>query len=111
MVDFLGVAHPHRAYWAPFFLAFGVAMTAMRVLIVWTYVNTSSLLAAQLLHVSSTAALVVLAATRVNAPQEVAWYALYALALWLVVAVVVRTYGFALTRSRGNTMTAQGRSI
>ena len=70
------------------------------------YVNTASLLAAQLLHVSSTGALVVLAATGVNAPQEVAWYALYALALWLVVAVVVRTYGFALTRSRGNTMTA-----
>ena len=79
--------------------------------IVWTYVNTGSLLAAQLLHVSSTGALVAFAATSVNAPQEVAWYALYALALWLVVAVVVRTNGFALTRSRGNTMPAQGRLI
>ena len=108
VVDFLGVAHPHGAYWAPFFLAFGAAITAMRVLIVWTYVNTGSLLAAQLLHVSSTGALVVLGPTRVNAPQEVAWYAIYALALWLVVAVVARTHGFALTRSRRNTMTAQG---
>ena len=107
VVDFLGVAHPHRAYWAPFFLAFGAAMTAMRVLIVWNYVNTGSLLAAQLLHMSSTGALVVFAAPGVNAPQEVAWYALYALALWLVVAVVVRIYGFALTRSPGKTMTAR----
>ena len=73
--------------------------------------NSGSLLAAQLLHVSSTGALVVLAATGVNASQEVAWYALYALALWLMVAVVVLTYGSGLTRSRGNTMTAQGQSI
>ena len=107
VVDFLGVAHPHGAYWAPFFLAFGAAMTAMRVLIVWNYVNTGSLLAAQLLHMSSTGALVVFAAPGVNAPQEVTWYALYALALWLVVGVVVRIYGFALTRSPGKTMTAR----
>jgi membrane protease YdiL (CAAX protease family) len=110
VVDFLGVAHPHGTYWAPFFLAFGAGMTAVRVLIVWTYVNTGSLLAAQLLHVSSTGALVVLGATGVNAAEELAWYALYALALWLVVAVVVRTYGFTLVRSPGNSMAAQGRS-
>jgi membrane protease YdiL (CAAX protease family) len=111
VVDFLGVAHPHGAYWAPFFLAFAAAMTAIRVLIAWTYVNTGSLLGAQLLHASSTGALVVLGATGVNARQEVAWYALYALALWLVVAAVVRTYGFVLTRSRGHAATAQGQPL
>src|SRR6267154_742398 len=42
------------AYWLPFFLAFGFAMSAMRVLIPWIYTNTKSVLLAQLMHVSST---------------------------------------------------------
>ena len=99
VVDFLGAAHPHGAYWLPFFVAFAAAMTAMRVLIAWVYVNTDSVLGAQLLHVTSTGALVVFGATQVVPRQEVAWYGLYALALWLVVAVVVRTHGSALERS------------
>src|SRR6516225_9929810 len=49
--------------------------------------------------------------SRVEDKASVAWYALYAPARWLVVAVVVRTNGSALTRSRGNRMTAQGRPI
>lgn len=99
VVDFLGAAHPHGAYWLPFFIAFATAMTAMRVLISWVYVNTGSVLGAQLLHVASTGALVVFGAAEVTPRQEVAWYGLYALALWLVVAVVVRAHGSALERS------------
>ena len=95
VVDFLGTAHPHGVYWLPFFIVFAAAMIAMRVLISWIYVNTASLLAAQLMHVSSTGALVVFASPRIDARQEVAWYGLYALALWLVVAVIVRLYGTA----------------
>ena len=98
VVDFLGAAHPHGAYWLPFFIVFAAAMVAMRVLISWIYVNTASLLAAQLMHVSSTGALVVFASPRIDARQEVAWYGLYALALWLVVAVIVRVYGTGLKR-------------
>lgn len=100
VVDFLGAAHPHGSYWLPFFLAFGAAMTAMRVLISWVYVNTGSVLAAQLLHMSSTGALVVFGATRIDPRQEVTWYGLYAFALWLVVAVVVVAYGSSLKRPR-----------
>lgn len=98
VVDFLGAAHPHGSYWLPFFLAFGTAMTAMRVLISWVYVNTGSVLAAQLLHMASTGALVVFSAPRVDPRQEATWYALYALALWVVVAIVVRINGSALKR-------------
>src|SRR5262249_37024463 len=72
VVDFLGAAHPHGAYWLPFFIVFAADMIAMRVLISWIYVNTASLLAAQLMHVSSTAALVVFASPRIDARQEVA---------------------------------------
>jgi uncharacterized protein len=99
VVDFLGAVHPHGPYWLPFFIAFGAAMTAMRVLISWIYVNTGSLLAAQLMHISSTGALVVFSATKLDARQEVLWYGLYALALWLVVAVVARIYGSELKRA------------
>jgi hypothetical protein len=42
VIDYLGTATPHGAYWFSFLLAFSVAMTAMRVLICWIYINTKS---------------------------------------------------------------------
>jgi uncharacterized protein len=90
VVNYLGTATPHGAYWFAFFLAFAAAMTAMRVLICWMYANTKSVLLAQLMHISSTGALVIFSAARVSASQEAGWYALYAFALWLVVAIVAR---------------------
>jgi Type II CAAX prenyl endopeptidase Rce1-like len=36
VIDYLGTATPHGAYWLPFFLAFTSVMTATRVLICWT---------------------------------------------------------------------------
>jgi len=98
VVDFLGAATPHGRLWLPFFLAFAAAMTAMRVLICWVYANTRSVLSSQLLHISSTSSLVVFSAPRVSAAQEAAWYGLYALTLWLVVAIVLKIYGKSLTR-------------
>jgi len=97
VIDFLGAATPHGAYWFPFFLAFTSAMTAMRVLISWTYSNTNSVLLAQLMHVSSTGSLVVFSPPRLTAGQEVMWYALYAITLWLTVAAVVTIFGKRLT--------------
>jgi len=70
VINYLGTATPHGVYWLPFFLAFSLAMTAMRVLIAWIYTNTKSLLMAQLMHVSSTGSLVVFSAARVTAAQE-----------------------------------------
>jgi uncharacterized protein len=98
VVNYLGTATPHGAYWLPFFLAFGLAMTAMRVLIAWIYSNTRSVLLAQLMHVSSTGSLVVFSATRVTAAQEAMWYALYGTVLWVAVAIVVKTFGIRLGR-------------
>jgi membrane protease YdiL (CAAX protease family) len=37
VVNYLGTATPHGAYWFPFFLVFAFAMTAMRVLISWAF--------------------------------------------------------------------------
>jgi uncharacterized protein len=98
VINYLGTATPHGAYWFAFFLAFTVAMTAMRVLICWIYTNTESVLAAQFMHVSSTGSLVIFGAPRVGASQEALWYGLYGISLWVVVAVIAKTYGRRLTR-------------
>ena len=98
VIDFLGTATPHGSYWLPYFLAFALAITAMRVLIGWIYANTKSVALAQLMHASSTGSLVVLSPSRVTAAQEALWYAIYAAALWLVVGIVATLFGKGLTR-------------
>jgi membrane protease YdiL (CAAX protease family) len=99
VVDFLGTATPHGPYWFPYFLAFAGALTAMRVVIVWIYANTKSVLLAQLMHISSTGSLVIFSPVRVNAAQETAWYCLYACVLWIAVGLLVLKYGKSLTLS------------
>ncbi|HZQ20845.1 MAG TPA: CPBP family intramembrane glutamic endopeptidase [Terriglobales bacterium] len=93
VINYLGTAIPHGVYWLPFFLAFSLAMTAMRVLIAWIYTNTKSVLLAQLMHVSSTGSLVIFSAAHVTPGQEAMWYALYGTVLWVVVGIVVKTFG------------------
>jgi membrane protease YdiL (CAAX protease family) len=88
VVDYLGTATPHGAYWFRYFLAFTAAMTAMRVLICWLYANTNSVALSQLMHASSTGALVVLSPAHVSAGQEALWYAVYATGLWVTVLLV-----------------------
>lgn len=91
-INYLGAATPHGRYWFAFFLAFTLAMMAMRVLIAWLYQNTESLLLVQLMHISSTGALVVFSPP-VKPPQEVIWYLVYGCLLWLVVIIIRRTGG------------------
>jgi CAAX protease family protein len=88
VINFLGTAVPHGAYWPHFFLAFTAAMTAMRVLIAWLYAHTKSIPLAQLMHACSTGSLVVFSPSAATAPQEAFWYATYAAALWLLVAAL-----------------------
>jgi membrane protease YdiL (CAAX protease family) len=78
VIDFLGTATPHGSYKIPYSMAFVATMTAMRVLLAWTYVNTASIVLAQLMHISSTGSLVAFS-PHVNASQEVQWYSAYAL--------------------------------
>ena len=97
VIDFLGTAMPHGGYWLRYFLAFTGVVTAMRVLIAWTYTNTKSIALAQLMHASSTGSLVVLSPAGVTAGQEAMWYAIYAVALWLIVGIVATTFSEKLT--------------
>src|SRR5262249_48250170 len=87
VINYVGAATPHGAYWLPFFLAFLVVMTAMRVLISWESLNTNSVLLAHLLHMTSTGALVVFSPS-VAPAQEAIWYATYGWVLWMVVGVL-----------------------
>ena len=98
VIDYLGTAIPHGAYWPRFFFAFAVAMTAIRVLICWAYTNTKSVFLTQCIHASSTGSLVVLSPIGIRPEQEALWYAVYGLVLWMIVAIIVRRYGKRLTR-------------
>jgi membrane protease YdiL (CAAX protease family) len=97
VIDYLGTSTPHGPHWLPFFLSFTAVLTAMRVLIAWVYSNMNSVLLAQLLHAFSTGSLVVFSPPGVSAAQESLWYAIYAAALWLLVAVIAQTSGKRLT--------------
>lgn len=87
VINYLGTAVPHGAYWFRFFLAFAAAMTAIRVIIAWVYSNTNSVFLTQLLHACSTGSLVIFSPPHVSAAQESFWYAVYAGALWFVIVV------------------------
>lgn len=93
VIDYLGTAVPHGPFLFRYFLVFVAAMTAIRILIGWLYVHTGSVLIAQCMHASSTASLVIFSPTSVTSGQETFWYTIYALTLWLTVAIVLVTRG------------------
>jgi len=93
VIDFLGAAYPHKSYWLPFAAAFIFMLIALRIIIVWIYTHTKSLLLCQLLHAINTGSLVVFSPILVTAAQETLWYFVYALFLWLVVVIVVKNAG------------------
>jgi membrane protease YdiL (CAAX protease family) len=89
VIDFLGAASPHGKALPAFFAAFVATMAAMRVLIAWFYEHTQSVALAQLIHISSTGALVIFSPPAVTPAQEAAWYAVYAAALWALVLILL----------------------
>lgn len=95
VINYLGAAVPHGNYWLQFFLAFTIAMIAMRVIIAWIYENTGSVLLAQLMHISSTGALVVFS-PHVSPGQEAMWYLGYACLLWVFVTILLVRSGSQL---------------
>jgi CAAX protease family protein len=50
------------------------------------------------MHASSTGSLVILSASHLSPAQETLWYAVYAGALWLAVAIVTGIYGKRLVQ-------------
>ena len=98
VADYLGSSGALGVYWLPHFLVWMVAtMTAMRVLIVWVYTNTRSLLLAQLIHASSTGFLSILVPS-LSPGNDLLFYGVYAAILWFVVLIVVARYGKGFMR-------------
>ena len=91
--DFLGASGARGIYWLPHFAMFGISMTAMRVLVVWVYANTRSVLLSQLMHASSTGFLSILVPLSFSPQADTIFYALYGIVLWAVVALLVAKYG------------------
>jgi uncharacterized protein len=88
-IDFLGAASPHGQWLLAFFLSFTLIMTAMRLLIVWLYSRTGSLLLAQVMHAISTSSLILFGPASLSPSQEATWYALYGGILWMVVLLLL----------------------
>jgi membrane protease YdiL (CAAX protease family) len=93
VIDFLGTATPHGTWWFPYFLSFALVMTAIRVIIVWTYCNTQSILLSQIMHISSTGFLVMLSPSPISVQHEPIWYFVYAVILWVVVIYITWRWG------------------
>ena len=97
LVDYRQNAHAMSALWLLGFAVFYIgALTAYRVLMTWVYANTQSLLLAVLMHASYTGWLLTLYPTT-SLEQGLVWQAAFALALWLMVAVVIT--GLTVRRS------------
>jgi membrane protease YdiL (CAAX protease family) len=96
--DFLGNYNALGGYWLPYFLGFTVFVVALRVLIVWVYANTGSLLLAQLMHASSPGFFVILIPTEIAPANWPIFFCTYAVVLSVVALIVVARYGPGLTR-------------
>jgi len=91
--DFMGAYGARGVYWLPHFILFMISMTAMRVVLVWVYVNTGSVLLAQLVHASSTGFLSVLVPLSLSPAQDTLFYGVYSIALWAVAVPIVLILG------------------
>ncbi|MDR6223468.1 CPBP family intramembrane glutamic endopeptidase [Methanococcoides alaskense] len=99
MVGYLWEASTYGVYWLPRFIAMWfVAMMAMRILLVWIYSNTGSLLFAQLTHASSTGFLIILSPLMISPANETLWYAVYAVILWIPAAIMIMRFGKTFVR-------------
>jgi uncharacterized protein len=101
VADYIGASGLRGTYWLPHFIAMMVAsMTAMRVLIVWVYKNTKSVLLCQVMHASSTGFLGVLVSTTMSPAYSTLFYITYAILLWGAVALIVKKFGGDLSAKK-----------
>jgi len=88
LADFWGNYAAFGLLYVPHFLLWVVALPAYRILMVWAYNHTGSILVAQLMHASFVASQGILGPSAASARDNLLWYAVLAVSLWVVVAVV-----------------------
>ncbi len=91
--DFWGSYVAYGEVYVPHFLLWVVALPAYRILMVWVYNNTGSLLVAQLMHASFAGSQFLLTPSAVSIADSVLWYLIFTAALCVTAVVVVRIYG------------------
>ncbi len=96
LAGFLGQFQMLGQYWILYNIGFVVFVWALRVLIVWVYVNTKSLLLPQLMHASSSGFLALLVPTEIDPLNSAIYYLVYAVVMWITAAVVISKYGRTL---------------
>lgn len=82
-----------------FAIVYLATLTPYRMLMTWVYSKTQSLLVAMLMHASFTGWLLVLFPTT-SLTQSLFWQSAFALTLWGIVAVVLRSDALRLNRGR-----------
>lgn len=98
--DYVGNTNTMGEGWLPHYLVYWLLpLVAYRILMTWVYVNTKSLLLAQLMHASYTGWQVVLSPTT-TFENNMLWQGAFAVSLWLIVAIVVAVSGTNLVRRR-----------
>jgi membrane protease YdiL (CAAX protease family) len=104
MAGYIGSVQNLGTYFIPNFITMWiVGMMAMRVLQVWVYNNTNgSVLLIQLMHASSSGFLIVFTPSYSSPANETFWFAVYAVVLWIVVAIVIAIYGKHLVKKPRN---------
>ncbi len=100
--DYLGNAITFGSTWVYYFLGFSAFVIGLRVLIVWVYANSGSLLLAQLMHASSTGFLVLLTPTDIAPVNWAVFYIAYAMVIGVVAGLVVFRYGRELVQEPMN---------
>lgn len=100
LADYVGNINTMGLSWfTHYFVYWILGLVAYRILMTWVYVNTKSLLLAQLMHASYTGWQVVLSPTT-SFENTMLWQTIFVAGLWLIVALVVATHGVNLVRQR-----------
>jgi membrane protease YdiL (CAAX protease family) len=90
---FIGEGAQYGVLYWPYFLVFWIGgLAALRVIIIWLYRRTGSLLMAQLAHATFTGSLLVLW-PQASAAETLLWTTMFAVLLWLVALTLVRADG------------------
>lgn len=88
--DFMGSSEALGFYWFFHFAAMWlVGLMALRVLMVWVYNNTGSVLLCQVMHASFSGSLIALTPMPIIPANETLWYVVFAVAIWAVAAAVI----------------------
>ena len=100
--DFLAQSNFLGGFYFPYFFGFLLHIVGLRVLIVWVYENTRSLLLAMLMHASSTGFYGIIMPTTMGPVNWAIFYITYGIACCIAALVVVLKYGKTLKAERLN---------